>query len=117
MLHVIDIAPLDEIDPLESAKVIIDELAAYSPDLLNKPRWIVFNKIDMLPDEQARQQVIQHVIDGLHWEGKYFAISAIRSEGTQQLCYALMELIDEMKASESVSDSEMDSEMEEPNPE
>ena len=101
LLHVIDVAPLDDSDPLESAKIIIDELAAYSPDLLNKPRWIVFNKIDMLPDEKIRQETIQHIIDGLQWQGKSFAISAIRSEGTQQLCYSLMQLIDEMKESKT----------------
>ncbi len=101
LLHVIDVAPLDDSDPVDSAKVIIDEVAAYSPDLLNKPRWLVLNKIDMLPDEQTRQQTIQHIIDGLQWQGKYFAISAIRSEGTQQLCYSLMQLIDEMKESEA----------------
>ena len=101
LLHILDIAPLDGNDPLDDAKVIIDEVAAYSPDLLNKPRWLVFNKIDMLPDEETRQQVIKHVLDGLKWEGKYFAISAIRSEGTQQLCYSLMQLIDEMKETEA----------------
>ena len=101
LLHVLDIAPLDGSDPLDAAKVIIDELAAYSPDLLNKPRWLVFNKIDILPDEQAREQVIKHVLDGLQWREKYFVISAIRAEGTQQLCYSLMQLIDEMKETEA----------------
>lgn len=101
LLHLVDIAPVDDSDPLEAAKVIIDELAAYSPDLLNKPRWLVFNKIDMLPDEATRQHAIQRILDGLQWQEKYFAISAIRSEGTQQLCYSLMQLIDEMKETEA----------------
>ena len=105
LLHVIDVAPLDESDPVESAKVIINELAAYNPALLDKPRWLVLNKIDMLPDEDIREQTIKHIIDGLKWEGRVFKISAIRSEGTQQLCYALMQLIDEMKLTdEPVSD-------------
>ena len=101
LLHVIDVAPLDGSDPVESAKVIINELAAYNPDLLNKPRWLVLNKIDMLPDEQTRQQTIQHILDGLQWKEKFFAISAIKAEGTQQLCYSLMQLIDEMKQTET----------------
>ena len=101
LLHVVDVAPLDDSDPVDSAKVIIDELAAYSPDLLNKPRWLVLNKIDMLPDEDIRQATIKHIIDGLQWTGKWFAISAIKSEGTQQLCYSLMQLIDEMKEPEA----------------
>lgn len=101
LLHLIDVAPLDGSDPVKSAKIIINEVAAYSPDLLNKPRWLVLNKIDMLPDEKIRQKTIQGIIDALEWKGKYFAISAIRSEGTQQLCYSLMQLIDEMKESEA----------------
>ena len=97
LLHVLDIAPLDESDPVESAKAILNELAAYNPDLLDKPRWLVLNKIDMLPDTDIRQETIQRIIDGLEWTGRVFTISAIKSEGTQQLCYALMQLIDEMK--------------------
>lgn len=101
LLHVIDIAPLDGSDPVASAKVIINELAAYSPELLNKPRWLVLNKIDMLPDEKARRSVIQSIIDGLDWKGKVFAISAISAEGTQLLCYSLMQLIDELQNAET----------------
>ena len=101
LLHVIDVAPLDGSDPLDSAKVIINELAAYNPDLLNKPRWLVLNKIDMLPNDEIREKTLKHIIDGLEWKEKTFAISAIRGEGTQQLCYSLMQLIDEMKKTEA----------------
>lgn len=101
LLHVIDIAPLDESDPVVSAKAIINELAEYSPDLVNKPRWLVLNKIDMIPDEQEREEKIKSIVEGLNWKGKVFSISAISSQGTQQLCYALMQLIDEMKEAEA----------------
>lgn len=101
LLHVIDVAPLDETDPVESANVIINELAAYNPDLLDKPRWLVLNKVDMLPDEETREQTIKRIVDELKWQGPIFSISAIRSEGTKQLCYALMQLIDEMKQAET----------------
>jgi len=97
LLHLIDIAPLDDSDPIENAKIIINELAAYNPDLLEKPRWIVFNKIDMIPDETLREETIQHILNGLQWTGKYFCVSAISATGTQPLCYALMTLIDEMR--------------------
>ncbi len=100
LLHVIDIAPVDDSDPIESAKTIIEELRAYNPALLSKPRWLVLNKIDMLPNEEMRQEAINKLIDGLKWTGKVFAISAIRAEGTQALCYSLMQLIDEMKQTE-----------------
>jgi GTP-binding protein len=100
LLHVIDIAPLDGSDPVVSAQAIIQELAAYNPELLKKPRWLVLNKIDMLPDEQIREATVKHIIESLQWEDKVFTISAIRAEGTQALCYALMQLIDELKAAE-----------------
>ena len=97
LLHILDIAPLDGSDPIESANTIIQELKAYDPELLNKPRWLILNKTDMLPDEKTRTETIQRILDGLQWKGKWFAISAISHDGTQPLCYALMQLLDEMK--------------------
>lgn len=101
LLHVIDVAPLDGSDPVASAKAILNELNEYNPELLQKPRWLVLNKIDMLPDEDERKARIQAIVDGLEWKEKVFAISAISSQGTQQLCYSLMQLIDEMKEPEA----------------
>lgn len=101
LLHVIDIAPLDGSDPVVTAKAIINELAEYSPDLVNKPRWLVLNKVDMLPDEDERNERIQAIIKGLEWNDNVFSISAIKAQGTKELCYALMQLIDEMKESEA----------------
>lgn len=102
LLHVIDVLPLDDSDPVDSAQTIIQELAAYNPELLDKPRWLVLNKVDMIPDEEERKMVIQDIIQRLNWTGPVFPISAIRSEGTQSLCYALMQLIDDMKSSDSL---------------
>lgn len=68
---------------------------------MQKPRWLVLNKIDMLPDAASREERIKTIVNGLNWKDKVFAISAISSEGTQQLCYSLMQLIDEMKESEA----------------
>lgn len=101
LLHVVDIAPLDGSDPVESAKAIINELEVYDPELVDKPRWLVLNKIDMLADEQARKEAVDALIKGLKWKGKVFTISAIKAEGTQQLAYALMQLIDEMNEPEA----------------
>lgn len=101
LLHVIDVAPLDDSDPVASAKAIINELAEYNPELLNKPRWLVLNKIDMLPDDESREERIQAIMKGLKWTDKVFTISAISGQGTQQLCYSLMQLIDEMNEPEA----------------
>ena len=104
LLHVIDIAPLDNACPITQANTIIHELAAYDPDLLNKPRWLVLNKIDCIPDESERQALIQHIVKGLAWTGPVFPISAIANTGTQALCYALMAFIDEEKESMKPTD-------------
>ena len=97
LLHVIDVAPFDEEDPVVNAQAILHELSEYDPELLNKPRWLVLNKVDLLPDQAARDQAVKRIIDGLDWQEPVFIISAIRSEGTKELCYALMNLIDELK--------------------
>ncbi|KTD48543.1 GTP-binding protein, GTP1/Obg family [Legionella rubrilucens] len=101
LLHMVDIAPLDGSDPVVSAKAIINELAEYDPELVHKPRWLVLNKMDMLPDDETRQQAIDHVVKGLNWKGKVYTVSAIKGDGTRQLCYDLMQLIDEMKEAET----------------
>ena len=100
LLHVIDVAPLDESDPVVSAKAILQELEEYNPDMLNKPRWLVLNKVDLLPDEDSRKAAIEHILKGLDWSDRYFVISAIKAEGTQALCHALMDYIDTMKHEE-----------------
>nr|HAT8712960.1 Obg family GTPase CgtA [Legionella jordanis] len=100
LLHVIDVSPIDGSDPVESAKVILKELEEYDPELLTKPRWLVLNKLDLV-EEKERPQAVKAIIDGLDWHGKVFQVSAITGEGTQQLCYSLMQLIDEMKEAEA----------------
>ena len=97
LLHVIDMLPLDDSDPVANAKTIINELEAFDPELLNKPRWLVLNKVDMLPDEETREETIKSITKRLDWKGKVFTISALSGEGTQALCNSLMQLIDEMK--------------------
>ena len=72
LLHVIDIAPIDETDPVESAKVILNELATYDQQLLDKPRWLVLNKIDMVPDLAEREEKIKNILERLNWQGKVF---------------------------------------------
>lgn len=101
LLHVIDLSPIDGSDPIHSAKVILNELNEFDPELLNKPRWLVLNKADLLPEGKLRDEVIQTIIDGLKWKDKFFVVSAITGEGTQALCYSLMQLIEEMKNSEA----------------
>lgn len=93
LLHLIDIAPLDESDPVESFRVIEAELQKYSENLATKPRWLIFNKIDLLTKEEAENQC-HSIVEQLGWTGPIFKISAIKKSGTQELCYKLMEYLE-----------------------
>lgn len=70
----IDILPIDGSDPIQNALTIIDELEQYSEKVAQKPRWLVFNKVDLMPEEEADEK-IQEIVEALGWEGEYFKIS------------------------------------------
>ncbi len=89
LLHLIDIAPIDEdIDPAHSVRTLELELERYSPELAKKTRWLVINKLDLLPPEE-RDERVQALLNKLEWKEKWFAISGVSGEGCQRLCYAL----------------------------
>ncbi|AWH89229.1 Obg family GTPase CgtA [Limnobaculum parvum] len=92
LLHLIDIAPIDESDPVENGHVIVNELNQYSENLADKPRWLVFNKVDLVDEEEAQQRA-KSIADALGWEGKYYLISAANREGTTALCWDVMSFL------------------------
>jgi GTP-binding protein len=94
LLHLVDVAPPDGSDPAEAAQVIISELEQFSPVLASRERWLVLNKMDLLPADE-HEAMIDHVRDALGWEGRLFAISAAQRDGTRELCEALMEVVAE----------------------
>jgi GTP-binding protein len=97
LLHVVDVAPFDDSNPVHSARAILHELAEYDPALLEKPRWLVLNKTDRFHDEKERKTAIESIVQGLAFEGPVFPVSALTGEGIQPLIYALMDQIDDMK--------------------
>jgi GTP-binding protein len=93
LLHMIDVLPADGSDPAENAQVIIQELGKYSDKLANKPRWLVFNKIDLvLEDELA--EIKQRVISAIGWEGPVFHVSAASRTHTESLCQDIQASLD-----------------------
>lgn len=101
LLHLIDVSSL-ETCPIESGKIILKELATYDPDLLNKPRWLVLNKIDLLDSDETAQRICKEVSEALGYsKDQVFMISALNREGLKPLIFALMQLIDEMKQTET----------------
>jgi GTP-binding protein len=89
LLHVIDIAPFDEgVDPVVQAKAIVGELKKYDAALYEKPRWLVLNKLDMVPDEERAARV-KDLVKRLRFKGPVFEISALTREGCEPLVQAI----------------------------
>jgi GTP-binding protein len=85
LLHVVDFAPFDEnVDPVQQAKAIVAELKKYDPGLYNKPRWLVLNKLDMVPAEE-REARVKDFIKRMRYKGPVFQISALTREGCEPL--------------------------------
>jgi GTP-binding protein len=85
LLHIVDAAPFDEgADPVAQVRAIVAELKKYDPALAAKPRWLVFNKVDMLPPEE-RDARIKAYVRRLRHKGPVFAVSALAREGLKPL--------------------------------
>lgn len=103
LLHVVDIAPWDQTDPVDSVDAIAGELQLFSPALADRERWLVLNKIDLLPEAEAAERC-QAIVDALEWKGPVFRISAVNGLGTDELVYAIMnhlEALDERMAADA----------------
>ena len=94
LLHIVDLAPIDNTDPAQDAQVISDEIEAFSPSLAERDRWLVLNKVDQLLDDE-REERKQAVIKQLGWTGPVFMISALDGEGTKELAQAMMRYLEE----------------------
>jgi GTP-binding protein len=104
LLHIVDVLPVDEKKPEEQAEILIKELAAFSTILSNRPRWLVFNKIDLVDQEQL-EKIKNKVIKRLKWKGPVFEISALTKQGTVLLTHKIMEHIDDL-AQKALEDEE-----------
>ncbi|WP_286786149.1 MULTISPECIES: Obg family GTPase CgtA [Pseudomonas] len=94
LLHLVDMAPLDESDPAEAAAVIIHELEKFSPSLAERDRWLVLNKADQVLEEE-REARVKAVVERLDWKGPVYVISALEREGTEALSQDIMRYLDE----------------------
>ena len=93
LLHVVDVAPLTEEDPIEAVSVIADELEQFSPSLAARERWLVLNKIDVL-DPETREEVLAQLEEAFNWPHPVFAISGVTGDGMPALAQALMKRIE-----------------------
>lgn len=104
LLHLVDLAPIDESDPIENAKIIINELQQYSENLAEKPRWLVFNKIDLVDPEEAETRA-KAIVEALGWEDKYYMISAANRENVNALCWDVMNFLNSQPKAMAIAES------------
>jgi len=93
LLHLVDMAPWDETTPAQAAVTAVNELEKFSRTLAQQPRWLVLNKLDMLPEEE-QDAACQAVIDALDWEGPVYRISALNKLGLAPLVHDLQDFLD-----------------------
>lgn len=100
LLHVVDMAPFDDaVDPVAQAKAIVAELKKYDKALHDKPRWLVLNKLDMVPVE-ARAARVADFIKRMKYKGPVFEISALTREGCETLMLSIFEHVAKVAKSE-----------------
>ena len=111
LLHIVDMMPFDGTTPAENVAAIERELGEFSPTLHQRDRWLVLNKLDMLPDEE-REQRCAEVVEQLQWQGPVFQISAISGEGCERLSQAILDYLEQCWELESVDEEAMNRERE-----
>ena len=108
LLHVVDLAPFDPaVDAVKEARAIVAELKKYDPALHAKPRWLVLNKLDMVPVEQREQRVAEFV-RRFRWKGPVFQISALVREGLQPLVTSVYRQVAKLQSNDVVPDPRFD---------
>jgi len=97
LLHVVDLSGFDGSDPVAQAKGIVKELRKYDEQLYDKPRWIVLNKLDMVPAEE-RAAKVKDFVKRMRWKGPVFEISALAREGLDPMVQAIYDFVAAQKA-------------------
>ena len=89
LLHIVDFAPFDEgVDPVAQARSIVAELKKYDRALFDKPRWLVLNKLDMVPEDERAVRV-KEFVRRFRWKGPVFEISALTRAGCETLVQSI----------------------------
>jgi GTP-binding protein len=93
LLHIVDLAPPDpEADPVRDARAIVGELEKYSPELAAKPRWLILNKLDLIPEEERAQRIADFLAAYGH-DGPWFGVTAISGDGCRPVVYAIYDAL------------------------
>ena len=89
LLHLVDIMPADQSDPVDNVHRIEQEVRKFSDELAGRERWLVLNKIDLFAADELGA-FCDDLVDRLGWQGPVFRISAVNADGVQSLVYKIM---------------------------
>jgi GTP-binding protein len=105
LLHIVDLAPFDpDADPVRDARAIVDELKRYDNSLYEKARWLVLNKLDLVP-EAERAARVKAFVKALRWKGPVFPVAAVSGEGCRAVIFAVQDWLDAHPAAPIPSDA------------
>ena len=97
LLHLVDVMPPDGSDPVEAVNTITRELENFSPELAAQTRWLVLNKLDLVPEDE-RDALCEDIVARLNWQGPVYRIAAISKQGTRELCFDIMDYLETCRA-------------------
>lgn len=104
LLHVVDAcAEISGGDSVELHRSVEGELGQYSEALAGKPRWLVLNKLDLLPPEQRDERVAK-LVKELGWRGPVYGISALSADGTKRLAQDVMSFLEGLRDGAGAAD-------------
>ncbi|QDE40438.1 GTPase ObgE [Luteibacter pinisoli] len=98
LLHVVDIRPIDGSDPVEQVQTIERELANFDAELVERPRWLVINKMDVFDDEDELEAAANDIVARLGWTAPSFLVSAAGQQGTREVCLQVQQFFDAERA-------------------
>jgi GTP-binding protein len=95
LLHLVEIAPIDQISPVLAVRKLEQELVKFDRKLKNKPRWLVFTKKDIVEGNEARE-IARQVVGELNWDAPWFVISSVTRHGTDELVQKIMRALNDL---------------------
>jgi len=103
LLHIVDMAPPDGSEPEDQVRTITKELESFSPTLAGRQRWLLLNKVDLLPEDEVNERC-RALVEALDWQGPVFQISALQKTGTAPLCGQIMTELEQVWSEEAESE-------------
>ena len=94
LLHIVDVTPFADVEAVTAVRTIEKEMSQYRENLMQKPRWLVLNKMDLIA-EGEREKRSQEITKALDWQGPVYEIAALTKQGTEPLLHDIQRFLKE----------------------